>query len=184
MHVGPVKRLLSTYSSVGGGIERGDSDASGKKAKSVLLSKRRQQQAAARKRASAFTLDYIKLSQMRYDIAEPAEKKLAKHALLEALFETQLWMEPYVQNPYLYITDHEGDFQSPQGERLKEYFKKVFYSQYTKYRKIIQDNTPQEYYLRREEGSQKFRQMSENRAKLNKEDPEQDEVAQTVANTQ
>lgn len=39
-----------------------------------------------------------------------AEEKIAKHALLEALFETQLWMEPYVSNPFIYITDHDSDF--------------------------------------------------------------------------
>ena len=31
-------------------------------------------------------LDYTKLAQMEYNVDEPAEEKVAKHALLEALF--------------------------------------------------------------------------------------------------
>ena len=69
----------------------------------------------ASKTNSGFTLDYIKLSQMRFDIQEPVEEKLAKQALLEALFESQLWMEPYVRNPFIYITDHESDFETEKG---------------------------------------------------------------------
>jgi len=104
VHVSPIKRLLKTYTN--------DSDittslSNTKKPKSVLLSKRSMGKSSS---SSNFTLDYIKLSQMRYKIEEPAEEKLAKHALLEALFETQLWSEPYIQNPFIYITDHESDF--------------------------------------------------------------------------
>ena len=55
-------------------------------------------------------LDYVKLSQMRYEIETTAEEKIAKQALLEALFESQLWMEPYVKNPFIYVTDHDTDF--------------------------------------------------------------------------
>ena len=55
---------------------------------------------------------------MRYDIDETVEEKLAKQALLEALFETQLWMEPYVSNPWLYITDNDSDFEGEKGKKL------------------------------------------------------------------
>ena len=79
---------------------------------------------------------------MRYDIETTAEEKIAKQALLEALFETQLWMEPYVKNPFIYVTDHDVDFSGEKGQKLQTYFKKVFLSQYNKYRKIISDNTP------------------------------------------
>lgn len=86
---------------------------------------------------------------MRYNMEEPAEEKIAKQALLEALFETQLWMEPYVRNPFIYITDHESDFESDKGQRMEQYFKKVFFSQYTKYRDIVKQTTPDDYYLLR-----------------------------------
>ena len=51
-------------------------------------------------------------------------------------------MEPYVSNPWLYITDNESDFEGEKGKNLKEYFKKVFYSQYKKYSDLIKKNTP------------------------------------------
>ena len=84
---------------------------------------------------------------MAYNMDEPVEEKIAKQALLEALFETQVWSEPYVKNPFIYITDHDKDFEGEEGTKLKEYFKKVFYSQYTKYRNIVKTNTPEEYYI-------------------------------------
>ena len=58
-------------------------------------------------------------------------------------------MEPYVRNPFIYISDHESDFASPEGQKLQEYFKKVFYSQFKKYQALINENTPQENYLLR-----------------------------------
>ena len=33
---------------------------------------------------------------MNYNPAEKAEEKIAKQALLEALFQTQVWNEPYI----------------------------------------------------------------------------------------
>ncbi len=30
--------------------------------------------------------------------------------MLEALFGTQMWSEPYVKNPFIYVSDHESDF--------------------------------------------------------------------------
>lgn len=86
---------------------------------------------------------------MRYDNETPAEEKIAKQALMEALFETQLWMEPYVKNPFIYITDNDSDFEGLKGEKLEHYFKQVFLSQYNKYRKIISDAMPAELYLER-----------------------------------
>ena len=64
---------------------------------------------------------------MPYNLEEKVEEKIAKHALLEALFETQLWNEPYVKNPFIYVTDNDADFENLEGMKLKEYFKKVFY---------------------------------------------------------
>ena len=65
---------------------------------------------------------------MKQDIGVPAEEKIAKQALLEALFETQLWMEPYVKNPFIYISDYDGDFKGEKGEKLLGYFKRVFFA--------------------------------------------------------
>ena len=64
---------------------------------------------------------------MPYNLEEKVEEKIAKHALLEALFQTQLWSEPYVKNPFIYVTDNDEDFQNEEGIHLKQYFKKVFY---------------------------------------------------------
>lgn len=35
-----------------------------------------------------FMLDYTKLSKMDYNVEEHVEEKIAKHAILEALFQT------------------------------------------------------------------------------------------------
>ena len=52
-------------------------------------------------------LEHCKLPGM-YDLTkEKAEMKISKHALLEALFGTQVWAADYVKNPFIYITDNE-----------------------------------------------------------------------------
>jgi len=53
--------------------------------------------------------DRIQFAKMMYIYRkknlESAEQQIQKQALLEALFQTQLWNEPYVrENPFLYIT--------------------------------------------------------------------------------
>jgi hypothetical protein len=73
---------------------------------------------------------------------ELAEEKIAKQALLEALFNTQCWSEPYVTNPFLYVTDRKADFEGEEGLELQNYFKKVFYTQYNKYRSAIERAVP------------------------------------------
>ena len=45
--------------------------------------------------------------------------------MMEALFGTQLWTEHYVKNPFLYVTDHDSDFEGEKGIILKDHFKKV-----------------------------------------------------------
>ena len=35
-------------------------------------------------------------------------------------------MEPYVTNPFIYITDNDSDFKGEKGKVLKEYFKKIY----------------------------------------------------------
>ena len=91
-----------------------------------------------------FLLDYIKVSQMPYNLEEKVEEKIAKHALLEALFQTQLWSEPYVKNPFIYVTDNDEDFQNEEGIHLKQYFKKVFYHQYMKGKEAVNKAMPAE----------------------------------------
>mgnify|MGYP006889530076 CR=1 FL=1 len=81
---------------------------------------------------------------MEYRIEVPAEEKIAKHALLEAIFGTELWAEPYVKNPFIYITDHESDFAGDEGKKLETYFRKVFLQQYRKYKKAIEDAVPED----------------------------------------
>ena len=52
-------------------------------------------------------LEHCKLPGM-YDLTkEKAEIKISKHALLEALFGTQVWAADYIRNPFIYITDNE-----------------------------------------------------------------------------
>ena len=51
-------------------------------------------------------------------------------------------MEPYVTNPFIYITDNDSDFKGEKGRVLKEYFKKVFYQQYTKAREAVDRAVP------------------------------------------
>lgn len=81
---------------------------------------------------------------MKVDYNELAEDKIEKQAMLEALFGTQLWSESYVKNPYIYVTDHDTDFEGEKGIHLKDHFKKVFYLNYTKYINIIEKVVPKE----------------------------------------
>ena len=69
--------------------------------------------------------------------AEKAEIKISKHALLEALFQTQVWAQPYVKNEFIYITDNKADFQGESGQKLLSYFRSVFFNQYSKYNNAI-----------------------------------------------
>ena len=71
-----------------------------------------------------------------------AEDKIEKQALMEALFGSQIWSEPYVRNPFIYVTDNDVDFSGDQGVHLKDHFKKVFYLNYTKYQSIIKKVIP------------------------------------------
>lgn len=81
--------------------------------------------------------DYISVCQFVYNMDEKAEAKIAKQALLEALFQTNLWSEPYVMNPFIYVSDKDSDFEGEEGRKLKEYFTKVFYAQYKKYKEAV-----------------------------------------------
>ena len=74
---------------------------------------------------------------MAYNANEKAEEKIAKQALLEALFQTQLWSESYVLNPFIYVTDKDTDFEGEEGQKLKTYFTKVFYAQYKKFKGAV-----------------------------------------------
>ena len=124
LQIKPVSRVWNTYK-----LDRDYSHAEHKapsvhemKPRSVLLRKKEKKQ-----KKRPFILDYVKLSSMEYNIEEKVEEKIAKHALLEALFQTQLWMEPYVTNPFIYVTDYDSDFDGERGKAFKDYMKKVFY---------------------------------------------------------
>ena len=79
VHVKPISRLWNTYR-----LDRDYSNLNREsprykiKPQSVLKKDKKQER--------PFVLDYTKLSQMEYNIEEPAEEKIAKHAILEALF--------------------------------------------------------------------------------------------------
>ena len=111
VHVAPITRMLKTYNS--DGIHSVDyEEKRGRKLKTKNASVKKE-----------FIFDYIKISQMRYNVSEPAEEKIAKQALLEALFGTQLWNEPYITNPFIYVTDHDVDFEGEKGAKLKRFWK-------------------------------------------------------------
>lgn len=97
------------------------------------------------------TMDYTSVCQMDYNLDEKAEVKIAKQALLEALFQSQLWSEPYVKNPFIYVTDVESDFTGEDGIKLKDYFTKVFYSQYQKYKAAVDSAIREEAYRERDD---------------------------------
>ena len=141
LHIKPISRIWNTY--------RLDKDYGHVPKRSSMEDKVRKSVLKPEKKVRPFTLDSTKLSQMEYNINEPVEEKIAKHAILEALFQTQLWMEPYVKNPFIYITDHESDFEGEKGKKLQLYFKKVFYQQYNKAKAAVDKATPQEAYLER-----------------------------------
>ena len=61
---------------------------------------------------------------------------------MEVLFGTQIWSEPYVRNPFIYVTDNDSDFDGDKGILLKDHFKKVFYLNYQKYQKIVDEVVP------------------------------------------
>ena len=80
VHLSPVARLLNTYNSDGiqsnseYGGEKKSVDGQGR---TIFRSKRKQQQGTD-KAQDEFHFDYVKLSQMRYDIDIKAEEKIAK----------------------------------------------------------------------------------------------------------
>ena len=104
LHIKPISRVWNTY--------KLDRDFTHVKQKATPSNMKHPKDVLKpqEKLTRPFTLDYTKISQMEYNIEEPAEEKIAKHAILEALFGTQLWMESYVKNPFIYITDNDSDF--------------------------------------------------------------------------
>eukprot|EP00347_Sterkiella_histriomuscorum_P017372 403349636 len=88
---------------------------------------------------------------MQQNHEELAEHKIEKQALMEALFQTQLWNEPYVKNPFLYVTDHDKDFEGPQGEHTKQLLQKIFYANIQKYENIVESVLPKEYWEAQEQ---------------------------------
>ena len=65
---------------------------------------------------------------------ETAHDEIKKQALLEVLFRTQLWNQPYLrENPFLYISPRQEDFAGDDGRILMNQFKSVFASSYKHY---------------------------------------------------
>lgn len=63
---------------------------------------------------------------------ETDEVLIEKHALLDVMFDTNLWGKEHVKNPFPYLSE---DFSSLKDEDVKE-LKKKFYVNYKKYEKI------------------------------------------------
>ena len=84
VHVPPITRMLKTYNSDGVYASGNDDpllnegDDQGGKGRSLLLRRRRERRAARKSKGQNFTLDYISLSQMAYNMDEPVEEKIAK----------------------------------------------------------------------------------------------------------
>ena len=91
--------------------------------------------------------DFDSIHRTKNNYEELAEDKIEKQAMMEALFDTQLWSEPYVRNPFIYVTDNDSDFSGEKGILLKDHFKKVFYINYMKYKNVIDKVVPKEFQL-------------------------------------
>lgn len=75
----------------------------------------------------------------RNNNTESAEDQIEKQALLEAMMQTRIWNEPYVEkNPFLYITPREKDFEGEKGKKLFNQFKKIFYNKYQMYHEVVE----------------------------------------------
>ena len=66
---------------------------------------------------------------------EPDEVMIEKHALMDVMFETNLWNKPYVGNPFPYISE---EYQKLKEEDVKE-VKKRFFVNFKKYEKIKEE---------------------------------------------
>jgi hypothetical protein len=139
MHVSPLTRLWNTQTTSLSleptRIEEKEDEDSGRGRKVAKKSPVKKAQRS---------IEFETIHHVKTDYAEAAEHKLEKQALLEALFGTQFWSEPYVKNPFIYVTDHDSDFAGEQGIHLKDHFKKVFYLNYKKYSEIVDKATPHE----------------------------------------
>ncbi len=100
IHVSPISRLwnTSTMLSVGGD----DNTDTIKQEKSKKLS------------LDNFK-DFKDFHKMKVDFEELAEEKIEKQAMMEAIFNTQYWSEPYIQNQFIYVTDHNSDYEGEKG---------------------------------------------------------------------
>lgn len=91
---------------------------------------------------------------------ESAEQQIQKQALLEALFQTQIWDQPYVrENPFIYITPRSQDFETETGQQLKSQFKKIFFTAFHKYKSIIDKVMPDEFYVERKKNTEELERI-------------------------
>lgn len=144
-HVSPISRLWNTQTTILGAKDikqkekkqqqdddaeaqgDGEEENRGRGRKLALKSKKE------KKSLENQIIDFDMIHQIDQKRNEMAEDKIEKQALMEALFGSQIWSEPYVRNPFIYVTDNDVDFAGDQGVHLKDHFKKVFYLNYTKY---------------------------------------------------
>ena len=144
-HVSPISRLWNTQTTNLGAKDikqkektqqqdddaetQGDGEEENRGRGRKLALKRKQE----KKSLENQIIDFDMIHQIDQKRNEMAEDKIEKQALMEALFGSQIWSEPYVRNPFIYVTDNDVDFAGDQGVHLKDHFKKVFYLNYTKY---------------------------------------------------
>ena len=82
--------------------------------------------------------------------------------MMDVLFGGSQWTEPYIKNQFLYVTDHDSDFEGDKGKELLEYFKKVYYLNYQKYSQLVAKNLPEKYEEYREKHVQKIQKIYKN----------------------
>ena len=136
-HVSPISRLWNTQTTILGAKDikqkerpqqqdddaeaqdDGEEENRGRGRKLALKSKKE------KKSLENQIIDFDMIHQIDQKRNEMAEDKIEKQALMEALFGSQIWSEPYVRNPFIYVTDNDVDFAGDQGVHLKDHFKKV-----------------------------------------------------------
>lgn len=139
-HVSPISRLWNTQTTILGTKdikEKQQEGEDGGRGRKLALKGKKEKRSLENQ-----IIDFDMIHQIDQKREELAEDKIEKQALMEALFGSQIWSEPYVRNPFIYVTDNDVDFSGDQGVHLKDHFKKVFYLNYTKYQSIIKKVVP------------------------------------------
>lgn len=71
--------------------------------------------------------EFMKLKKPEHPIMD--EEKLEKHAILENIFNTQLWDQPYIKNKFPYLNENYNALGEPDQLEIQ----KIYYSKFNKY---------------------------------------------------